>query len=294
MQNDADPAAGARDVSPDAQDEVARLEALLAARSAEVRALADELARVRVILRDALTPPPTLSPDAASDPDVARLRDERDAAVARAVEAEAARVAERFELDEARGRLAAMPVGQGAHGEARAAELAGRERGLRARLAETLEQRDTAEARLALIEDDLAQATGRALRLERDLVEAQERVDFAVAQATRSDTDAAAQANLTQLRGELAGLRARSEEAENAFESARVALVRALAGASEEGRARRACVANAKAALGEARTSLREVAGAIRAVARPAPEGAMEPTLVGVDAPASVRPPRSS
>lgn len=294
MENNTEPTSGE---PADTQDEVARLEALLAARSVEARALAEELGRVRAILRDAVARPPV--PGAAegapvADADAARLREERDAAVARAVLAEATRVEERFELDEARGRLAAMAVGQGGADGAHEARLAGRERGLKARLAETLEQRDSAEARLTLVEDDLAQVSRRAIALERELAEAQERVDLAVAQATQSDAaaGAAAHADVTEMRGELAGLRARSEEAEDAFESARLALARALAQGAEERRAAEERLARAKAALAEARSTLRDLAGSIRKVARATPEGAMEPTLVGVDSPASVRPPR--
>lgn len=296
MQNDTEPASGEPEASVDTQDEVARLEALLAARSIEARALSEELGRVRTILRDAVARPPIQGPsEGASDVDAARLRQERDAAVARAVLAEATRVEERFELDEARGRLAAMATGRGggAH-EAREAQLVGRERGLKARLAETLEQRDSAEARLTLVEDDLAQALRRAIALERELADAHERVDVAVAQATRSDQGVASHANVTEMRGELAGLRARSEEAEGAFESARLALARALAQAGDERRAAEERLARAKAALAEARAALRDVAASIHAVARPTSERAMEPTLVGVDAPASVRPPRGT
>jgi chromosome segregation ATPase len=301
MQTDAEAARSPTQAAGDTDDTVARLEALLVARSGEVRALNEELARVRVILRDAVGRPAVDAVGAAagasdapgtSDAELVRLREERDRAVARAVAAEAARVEASFALDEARGQLAVARVA-GARGDAGDAMLAGRERGLRARLAETLEQRDVAEARRTLLEDDFAQASRRVRELERELAEAQERIDLAVARAARPEGDAAAQASLTELRGELAGLRARSEEAELAFESARVALGRAQAAWDVERGEHAARIAGARAALAESRAGLQEFAGAVRAVTR-APEPVMEPTLVGVDAPASTRPPRAS
>src|SRR3954467_6129789 len=73
--------------APEAESEFARLEQLLSARTRERRELAVELERRGALLRDACTRLSELAPRAAES----QLRNERDGAVARAVEAEVAR-----------------------------------------------------------------------------------------------------------------------------------------------------------------------------------------------------------
>ena len=84
-------------------------------------------------------------------------------------------------------------------------------------LAETEEGRDTSGARLLLAEQDLAMLAGRARLLERELAESREQVELeslhsrALAQRVGGSLPAREAA---QLGGELAGLRARCDEAE--------------------------------------------------------------------------------
>ncbi|HEX7478292.1 MAG TPA: hypothetical protein VF331_10835 [Polyangiales bacterium] len=241
-------------------DEVLRLERLLVASSRNRRALAHEIDRRSALLREVLerigelehdlAPPVAPEPSPASrsasaDPCVelrAELDDaraERSTAVARALEAEAARAETAFRLDEALGHLSAgrgkAPGADPSALEAAAleqAELLGTARGLRARLAEAEEALGVAEARVVLAEQDLAEARARARGLERELNEAQERFELELLQARGDrDTQEAHAADLfTTLagaQGECSGGSARADEAERAFVQARTRAQRA-------------------------------------------------------------------
>jgi chromosome segregation ATPase len=241
-------------------DEVLRLERLLVASSRNRRALAHEIDRRSALLREVLERigelehdlAPTAAPEpspasrsASADPCVelrAELDDaraERSAAVARALEAEAARAETAFRLDEALGHLSAgrgkAPGADPSALEGAAleqAELLGTARGLRARLAEAEEALGVAEARVVLAEQDLAEARARARGLERELNEAQERFELELLHARGDrDTQEAHAADLfTTLagaQGECSGGSARADEAERAFVHARTRAQRA-------------------------------------------------------------------
>ena len=95
-------------------DEIERLEGLLAARAGELARERGELSRLRALLRDGLErfaalPPPT--PRGVDPAQLAALRAERERAVERAIEAEAARTEAGFRLDQALGRLLTGQVG---------------------------------------------------------------------------------------------------------------------------------------------------------------------------------------
>jgi hypothetical protein len=206
-------------------DEVARLETLLAARASELSAQRLELARARGLLRDATQSFLTTAPAAADAADVGQLRRQRDAAVARAIEAEAGRIEFALRLDELLGHIA-QPTGAGTlrapdlEGEpldVTCARLKGTVRGLTSALAETEESRDTAGARLLLAEQDLAMLASRAHLIERELAESREQIELeslhsrALAQRLEGSLP---EREAAQLGGELAGLRARCDEAE--------------------------------------------------------------------------------
>ena len=226
------PAADAPPLDPDvivADAEVARLEKLLAVQSRQRREIAAELARRSELLRDALI---RLS-DVAPRQDSQQLRGERDAAVARAVEAELARAEVTFQLDEALGFLrtgpnAAMPLRSTAVSAAQASEV----RALKARVAELEELSQTADARRLLIEDELAHEQARLTGVARDRVEALERVELQLSEISARRDDAQrrrlqAEDARFALEGEVDGIRFRAREAERALLSTQERLTRA-------------------------------------------------------------------
>jgi chromosome segregation ATPase len=189
-----------------AEQEVARLEALLAARSRDLGALRREFERRSQLLQEALIHMPS-----ASAGELEALRRGYEAAVDRAVEAELARAELTFTLDETRAQLVAAPA-SGMVSDVR------EQRGLYARVAQLEETEGTLHARWVLAEQDRDAARQRLRELERELALESERVDLAVA---RERTLAGAQNTRTAaLAGECSGLRARADEAESALRSA--------------------------------------------------------------------------
>jgi hypothetical protein len=207
----------------ESSDEVARLEALLAARASELSMARHELARTRELLRDAAASFER-SAARAADADPSELRRARDAAVVRAIEAEAGRADLAFRLDELLGHIA-QPTAAGSLpapdlGEpldVLCARLNGTVRGLTSALAETEEVRDSAGARLMLAEQDLAMLASRSRLIERELAEAREQVELEALHSralTQRIEGSLPVREAAQLGGELAGLRARCDEAE--------------------------------------------------------------------------------
>jgi hypothetical protein len=217
-------------------DEVARLEALLATRAEELAAQRAELARVRELLRDATRDFEHAAARAPDTAQVAELRNQREAAVGRALEAEAARVELGFRLDELLGHMAQATLSGGVSAptepqreplDVTCARLNGTVRGLMSVLAETEEARDSADARLVLADQDLGVLAGRARLLERELAEAREQIELeavrshALAQKLEGSVPARTAARLG---GEAAGLRARCDEFERTAETLASAL----------------------------------------------------------------------
>jgi hypothetical protein len=230
------------DSSPFHEDDVARLESLLAVRARERQDLAAELSRRTGLLRDAMARFADLP---ASAPEVApRVADsnveamvhfaaQRDAAVARALEAEAARAEALFRLDEALGhlRMAQQSAGQDA-------ELQGKVRGLRVRLAESEEAREIAEARLMLAEQDLDDAGMKVTEQKRKAQELTEQLELMIVQAHSADGAHASKladlrTALSVARGHAQGLRARADESEQALSGVRARALRAEHAARE-------------------------------------------------------------
>lgn len=196
--------------------DVEQLEAALNARARELLELNAELERRAVLIRDLTARwernPASVSPPAQSEPHVARLAKleaERDAAVARALDAEAAALEARFQIDELAGHLTeARP-----DPKVMADQLAVHEgalRGLRSRLAEAEDARYRAEARLMLTEHDLDDARNEADALRRQRLELGERLEMEALRARTAETDWA------RVRGELMGTRDRADESERA------------------------------------------------------------------------------
>lgn len=187
--------------------EVAALETLLADRARQLEQQQSELSRTRALLRDALERFET-GIGAGSEQGAAGLRRERDLAVGRALEAEAARADIRFRLDEVMGHLAAA-------GAAPAA------------LADTQEARDVAQAQLVLAQQDLLDARSSARAFERELAETREQLELSAMTPARLAERSAGgleAEHAAALQGERDGLRARADESERAFAAAHAAL----------------------------------------------------------------------
>ncbi|MBW2462134.1 MAG: hypothetical protein JRH11_10845 [Deltaproteobacteria bacterium] len=180
-------------------EDYARLEAHLAERGRALRDAETELAHHATLVRDLVeelaearrAPRASVTPAEAALPTDAmatlpaagveavgdRLVNERNRAVARALEAEAARAEARFTVDELEGRLSARGEEAAAH-STREAELVGRVRGLASRLAEVQELRELADGRRALFEFDLDGARDQNLSLERELGALQDQLEL--------------------------------------------------------------------------------------------------------------------
>ncbi|HKU41422.1 MAG TPA: hypothetical protein VJR89_24865 [Polyangiales bacterium] len=168
---------GAAEVT-EAESEVARLEQLLSSRTRERRDLALELERRGALLRDAVSRLSELAPRVSEN----QLQKERDAALARAVEAEVARAEANFKLYEVLGRLLAL----GGERPALSQPSAAREPSLASRLLELEERKDMAEARVMLLEDELARERERVAAAVRDRVETAEHFELEISQ-TRAE-----------------------------------------------------------------------------------------------------------
>jgi hypothetical protein len=155
-----------------AEDEVARLEKLLAARARETNSLTRELDRRSALLREALE---RLSTTAGSEFEA--LREARDAAVERAIEAEVGRAELAFQLDETRGVL------QHATGGAASSGPVGELRELYSRIAQLEEADDAQRARLVQAERERDSALLRRVDLERQLERERERFELDIARA---------------------------------------------------------------------------------------------------------------
>ncbi len=198
--------------------DVERLESALSARVRDVRSMEAELERRAILIRD-LTARWETMPPAPGDTSQHRHGDEaqvtaaRDAAIARALDAEAAALELRFRLDELAGHLSGIESTSQAALLAQLAQHEGALRGVRSRLAEAQDAQDRAEARLMLTEHDLEDARAECGVLRRQRLELGERLEI---EALRART---AEAEVAKLRGELLGVRARADEAERAVQS---------------------------------------------------------------------------
>lgn len=259
----------AHDADADGIADLVRLEDLLRERSRRVTTLDAELRTQRRMLRHLADQLETLTPDAA---DVGALIAERDRAVARALEAEAARAEVVFRLDEVLGHLAVAREmgGAGATPEPEraastpaegldrpaagttqrdVASLEGTAQGLRAALAEAEEMRDTAQARLMLLEHEVDDLRADLRRQARALAEREEALELAMLRARSLPPDTRLQARCANLLGRTQGLAARLAESERALDNANGRLV----GMSEDNRRREAQLVSMRADLAATR-----------------------------------------
>jgi len=240
----------ARDDSSNVAEEVARLEALLAERARALQDQKAQLQHAQQLLRGAAI---NFERTQALGPDPVALTRQRDAAVARAIEAEASRTELSFRLDELLGHRTEVglsspasdnsAVSESEPPDATVAGLEGSVRGLSSLLSETTEARDIADARLVLAEQDLAILRGRAHALQREIAEAREQIEFEVLRArglSQQLEGTLSARQVAELRGELAGAGARRDEGETVavallaeLETARTA-ERAARGESEQ------------------------------------------------------------
>ncbi|MGE0790214.1 MAG: hypothetical protein AB7S26_31355 [Sandaracinaceae bacterium] len=192
--------------------EYRRLEEALAECGHELTAAKAELGRRATLVRDlveelreARTAPPIEVPvsveavptsarplDALAMTDPPPTATDADAAVARAVRAEAEKAALSFQLDEVRGELvlAQQRASHDAEDLRRMeAALRGTVRGLNARLAEVTELYQQTQARLALVEEDRRGSEDRVQELTRQLSMLRERLEFEIARAHARDAE---------------------------------------------------------------------------------------------------------
>ncbi|MFW6051342.1 MAG: hypothetical protein ACODAU_09220 [Myxococcota bacterium] len=225
-------------------EELGRFEAALAERARRVRELEAEVERRGQLVRDLIEELRGVRPSGDRESPTPEAGDVpqagAEAAVQRAVEAEAARAEALFRIDELEARLA--EVGEEAR-SLRDANLEGTIRGLRSRVAELEELRGLAEGRLELTRMDLSAASERERQLERQLGELRDQFELELIRARgaefalRERTERAVQTEreltrrLDSVRGENAGLRARLKEREDALEA-----LRAAATPSQDGR----------------------------------------------------------
>lgn len=154
----------------------------------------------------------TTSPELEGKVDVAKLFE-------RVVQAEAARRAAEFKIDELEGKL--LEQAEESSFAAREAELSGSLRGLRSRIAELEELRERAEGRLRLSEAELEASRERARGLEQEAMALAEQLEleFVKQQSAKlaRPRQTADGEELALLRGELAGLRSRLGDREEAL-----------------------------------------------------------------------------
>jgi hypothetical protein len=185
----------------DPTDDISDLEARLADRGRVLAETERELDRCAILVRDlveelseaeggtsaigapAVTVPAVASMGLTREPTGTGVATgDRERAVVRALEAEAARAEAQFAVDEVMGDLALARERIEAL-EAREADLGGRIRGLRARRAETEELVELATARQVLGEQDLAAAKRKNRELEAELAELREQLELEMLKA---------------------------------------------------------------------------------------------------------------
>ena len=159
--------------SPEAEDDVAQLEEILRDRGARLRELEAECARRALLVRDL------------TEELVEHCAGRRGAARAHPLDVAATETETELERDELRVRV--LEQHEAIEALAREnAELAGRARGLAARLAEALELRGVAEARARVADLELAQEREEQARLQTELAETREHLELAMLQARGS------------------------------------------------------------------------------------------------------------
>lgn len=214
--------------------EVARLEELLRERASELQAQKDRARKAEALVRDLMAQLDAAARLAVPADDLSSLR-------ARTLEAEIGRAELQLRFDELLGHFTALSARNDAQGQAEAAqaELAGRERGLRAALSEAEENRDIAYARVTLLDHDLALMRDARADAIREAAETREQLELAIAQVTTLTArfeHGLPGVKAEALLGELSGLRYRLAEQERAASIASTLLEAARADGQEQRR----------------------------------------------------------
>ncbi len=253
--------------------DVRRLEQHLHSRAVELQALRARAARTDGVVRDLMAQLESAgrleATRAPSSPDEQALRDAR----ARALESEVARAEAQLRCDEALGHFAELQAREQDR-QARAdqrstaeAAAVGRERGLRAALAEAEELRDVAFARVTLLDHDLTFAQAARAESTRELAELREQLELHMAQA-RSLSDryehGLDNASTDALLAELTGARMRSAETDRAVS----VLGELLAAARADGQEQRRTLGAVRAELSARQTDHRHALSSFEHVER--------------------------
>ena len=208
----------------DVAEDYARLERALAEQGARALDLQREVDRRGTLVRDLVEELRTLRGgglEPGAEPGVSA--EELEAALERAMAAEAARAEAQFQIDELMGRLAAAGAQGGTVAlpgleelSLREAQLEGTVRGLRSRLAEVGEQLELAEGRLAIAHLDVEDQRRISRELEQQIGELREQLELEIVRAHAPHPGAgraddrlaelrASEIHLSQRVGELSG-----------------------------------------------------------------------------------------
>jgi hypothetical protein len=229
--------------------EVARLEELLRERASELQGQKTRARNAEALVRDLMAQLEAAGRLSLPSDDLSSLR-------ARTLEAEIGRAELQLRFDELLGHFTALSArtddpdnaGDNARDDSRAeleaaraahAELAARERTLRAALSEAEENRDIAYARATLLDHDLALMRDARAEAIRETAEAREQLELAIMQATTLTAhfeNGLSGVKAEALLGELSGMRYRLVEQERALSIARTLLEAARADGQEQRR----------------------------------------------------------
>lgn len=224
----------ARSWSDETASEVARLEELLRERASDLQSQKGRARKAEALVRDLMAQLEAAARLALPDGDLSALR-------ARTLEAEIGRAEIQLRFDELLGHFTALSTREdkGAELEAVRAEAAGRERGLRAALADAEEGRELAYGRATLLDHDLTLMRDARADAIRETAEAREQLELAIAQLTTLTARFENGLPGTQAEaalGELSGLRFRLAEVERSAAVASTLLEAARADGQEQRR----------------------------------------------------------
>ena len=224
----------ARPWTDETASEVARLEELLRERASELQSQKSRARNAETLVRDLMAQLEAAARLALPADDLSSLR-------ARTLEAEIGRAEIQLRFDELLGHFTALSTRDDARAqvEAAQAELAGRERGLRAALAEAEENRDFAQARATLLDHDLTLMRDARADAIRETAETREQLELAITQLstlTARFEHGLASVPAETLQGERSGLRYRLDEQERSAAIASTLLQAARADGQEQRR----------------------------------------------------------
>jgi len=231
---DATSLSGARTWTDETAGEVARLEELLRERASELQSQKSRARTAEALVRDLMAQLEAAARLALPADDLSSLR-------ARTLEAEIGRAEIQLRFDELLGHFTALSTRDDGRAqlEAAQAELAGRERGLRAALAEAEENRDFAYARATLLDHDLTLMRDARADAIRETAETRDQLELAITQLatlTARFEHGLASVPAETLLGERSGLRFRLDEQERAAAIASTLLEAARADGHEQRR----------------------------------------------------------